>query len=497
MDRISSVAMPALFEDSRAVADSQPIIDHARRIIQNARDEIEQVFVDFVFRGDPVAAERSQGLSSLRDAIEERAWALEDYFGRPVPLIVRFLRFDEIKSNRPPDKFEVNISDTAEHLGPADIKMLVGFVPLADLHTIHDTLGRRFLERNIRFALPYEGYVNRALLKAFRETLIDKTRQPEAFAFNHSGVTLSAQHVEHLNGKLILKVPRLLNGAQTVSTYKVFADRNGTNLAKLAGDDLEKMTVLCRVIEGADQDFITQVTISNNRQNPVDPSLLHANDQIQLDLADHFRDIGVYYQRQAHSFSAMDTQERQSEDITDPRPIELIKLAKTFLVTDGQLTRLAHIRDVFEDEKQYAETFGTHRLRADARKIVLCYKVQMKLGHLSRQITEKGPSKYGFVTRAREIVWALICQALLNDKNIESYVDKHGANLALPWEFVEILSSLATKQVQRVIKKILESPEYQDKVAEGNYGFIRTKPAFDRAMTIARKDFGWRHERLS
>jgi hypothetical protein len=116
----------------------------------------------------------------------------------------------------------------------------------------------------------------------------------------------------------------------------------------------------------------------------------------------------------------------------------------------------------------------------------------MKRGHLSRQITEKGPSKYGFVTRAREIVWALICQALLNDKNIESYVEKHGANLALPWEFVEILSGLATKQGQRVIRKILESPEYQEKVAEGNYGFVRTKPAFDRAMTIARKDFGWR-----
>jgi len=74
--------------------------------------------------------------------------------------------------------------------------MHVGFVPLLELHAIHDVLRRRFLERNIRFSLPYEGYVNNSLMKTFRETLIDKTKSAEAFAFNHSGITLSAQSVE-------------------------------------------------------------------------------------------------------------------------------------------------------------------------------------------------------------------------------------------------------------------------------------------------------------
>jgi hypothetical protein len=357
MERLTSVAIPALFQDSRQVADNQPIVDNARRALQSARDEVEQVFVDFIFRGDPVAAERSQGIAALTEGIEEKSWILEGFFGRSVSLSVRFLCFNEIKPPKPTDRFEISVKDVTRHNGPNGATMWVGFVPLRDLHAIHDALGRRFLERNIRFALPYEGYVNRALLKTMRETLIEKKRATEAFAFNHSGITLSAQHLDHSDGKLTLRVPRLLNGAQTVSTFKAFTERHGAALNSVVGDRLGSMEVLCRIIVGADPEFITQVTINNNRQNPVEPWLLHANDQIQLDLADHFREIGIYYQRQTNAFAGMDINERQAEDITDPRPIELIKLAKTFLVTDGELTRLTHISDVFEDEKQYAETF--------------------------------------------------------------------------------------------------------------------------------------------
>src|ERR1700731_381797 len=61
MERIANVAIPALFKDSRSVADTKPIIDTARRTLQDAKSEIEQVFVDLVFRGDPTLAERSQG----------------------------------------------------------------------------------------------------------------------------------------------------------------------------------------------------------------------------------------------------------------------------------------------------------------------------------------------------------------------------------------------------------------------------------------------------
>lgn len=497
MESIARVAIPALFADSRSVADTQPIVDNARRELQSSHSEIGQVFVDFVFRGDPTAAERSQGLASLKAEIEEKAWILEDYFGRPVPLVVRYLSFDEIKPARPSDRFELSIVDLTSHSGPSGIRMHVGFVPLIELHAINDTLRRRFLERNIRFALPHEGYVNSSLMKTFRETLLDKVRSPEAFAFNHGGVTLSAQNVERKDDKLVVRVPRLLNGAQTVSTFKTFFERNEAALRSIGGSDLSKLTILCRVIEGATPDFITQVTINNNRQNPVDPSLLHANDQIQLDIADHLKEIGIYYQRQGNAFASMDLSDRQAEEITDTRPIELVKLAKTFLATDGQLSRLTHIRDVFEDEKQYAETFGEHRLRVDARRIVICYKAQMKLGMLAQHIADRGPRRYAFVTRIRDMVWALLCQAILNDKKVEDNLEKYGTNLSISSEFMNLLSGYAVRDVKRILQRLIESPEYKEKVDEGNYSFIRTKIAFDRSMAIARKELGWRHQRLA
>jgi len=120
MERIAQVAIPALFSDSRPVADSQPIIDAARRALRDAKTEIEQVFIDFVFRGDPAAAERSEGLTSLKDEIEEKSWVLESYFDRPVSIVVRYLRFDEIKSMKPTDRFDLTMSDTTSTPAPME-----------------------------------------------------------------------------------------------------------------------------------------------------------------------------------------------------------------------------------------------------------------------------------------------------------------------------------------------------------------------------------------
>jgi hypothetical protein len=42
------------------------------------------------------------------------------------------------------------------------------------------------------------------------------------FAFNHNGVTLAAEQLTREDGHVIIKVPRLLNGAQTVTSVDKF-----------------------------------------------------------------------------------------------------------------------------------------------------------------------------------------------------------------------------------------------------------------------------------
>jgi hypothetical protein len=106
---------------------------------------------------------------------------------------------------------------------------------------------------------------------------------------------------------------------------------------------------------------------------------------------------------------------------SDAKAVQMLKLAQTFIVTDGNINRISEMRRVFEDDKTYNSVFCDERLQADARQILLCYKVERKLRKLAEDIRQKGVNKYYFVQRARYLVWALCCQAVLNDKaNLET-----------------------------------------------------------------------------
>jgi hypothetical protein len=58
----------------------------------------------------------------------------------------------------------------------------------------------------------------------------------------------------------------------------------------------------------------------------------------------------------------------------ETKAIDLMKLARTYLAVEGELTRLAHIHDVFENEDDYKKLFGQHRLKASPEAVLLCYK---------------------------------------------------------------------------------------------------------------------------
>ena len=130
--------------------------------------------------------------------------------------------------------------------------------------------------------------------------MIDEKEDAEVFAFNHNGVTLFAVARSATNGEFKITEPRVLNGAQTITTFARFLKSNDGNTALAARRNvLEQICVVCRIITDATPEFVTTVTINNNRQNPVDPWNLHANDMIQLEIQDKLRDeLGIFYERQ-------------------------------------------------------------------------------------------------------------------------------------------------------------------------------------------------------
>jgi hypothetical protein len=285
-------------------AKNQILLQLRSCLVEN-RAIIGQVCFRFVFTGDPQEAERSRVLDKLREDLENKKYLVDQFFGdRQVSLVVEFRsasgRVGSVTDPQGTRMFEVPLTGQVTAEGPAGQRMYMGFIRIVDLHRMHNEIGSRFFDSNIRYGLGENEAVNRAITRALRQIVIDRTEEPAVFAFNHNGITLFAERAEPLGGKFRLTAPRLLNGAQTVTTVDSFLKANKDNPKLIEGRRaFEEMRVLCKIIINADQKFVTRVTINNNRQNPVEPWNLHANDMIQLELQDKFRtDLGIYYERQ-------------------------------------------------------------------------------------------------------------------------------------------------------------------------------------------------------
>lgn len=172
------------------------------------------------------------------------------------------------------------------------------------------------------------------------------------------------------------------------------------------------------IVDDPFSDFVTNVTICNNRQNPVESWNLRANDRIQCDLHDKFREqVRIYYSRQENAIRNLSPEDLDEMGIQDTKDICIRPLAQTFLAVQGEIGRMSHLPEVFENQKWYEETFRDSYLNADARKIVLAYKVHLVLKSPLQRLEEVAAQKMVYaVSKSRNLVWALLIQGVLNDK---------------------------------------------------------------------------------
>lgn len=504
LQRLISEGIERAFGTPRKEDSKSQIITQLRSCLIENRALIDQVCFRFVFTGDPEKAERSAVLDKLREDLENKKYLLDQFFGgRQVGLVVEFRsasgRVGAVTNPRQTLTFEVPLADSILAYGPAGEEMHMGLIRLVDLNQMHRELGSRFFDSNIRYGLGENKAVNRAISRALKQVVIDRSEEPAAFSFNHNGITLFAEQVERLDGKVRLTAPRLLNGVQTVMTVSGFLESNESTPKFADGKKvLDALRVPCKIITKADQKFVTRVTVNNNRQNPVEPWNLHANDLIQLELQDKLRtDLGIYYERQENAFGQLSVDDLEDFGIKEEaKALQLLKLTQTFLLTDGFISRLAEMRRVFEEDRIYDHTFRQGRLKADSRHILLCYKVQFRLRKLAREIEQKGQNKYFFINRARYLLWALVCQGLLNHEKLDALAQDYGGSMAVSAGYSELLAWLATARVRLLLSDLMEIGMYTEKVHEGNLSFLRTDRAFDQCMESAKQKWGWAHKKL-
>lgn len=498
LERLVADGMSRVFGNPLADPNANDFLNTLRADLRENREAIKHVLVHFVFKGDLDAAEESEGLRNRRETLEGKAHLVHSYFGdADIDLTVEFIS----DRRRPPvpkpvESFKIGYAQPASVEVPDEGKLMyVGFLPLMDLVRIYRSLGLRFLDRNIRYGLSFDNAPNVKIREALADIVLRQKVKPGVFAFNHNGVTLAAEQLTFEGGQAVIKVPRLLNGAQTVTSVdKFLTDSEGNPLLKENEAVLESIKVLAKVVvDDPSSVFVTNVTICNNRQNPVEPWNLRANDRIQCDLQDKLREeAGVFYSRHENAFQNYSLGELDEMGVDTARDIRIRLLAQTFLAVQGEITRMSKLPDVFENQKWYEDTFRDSYLQCDARKIVVAYKVQLVLGDPLQRLVERSSQKLAHaVGRARNLVWALLIQGVLNDPKVAEVLDDYGTNLKKEASFREYLRALASSRLHPILKDVLGRDEYKERLENEKYDFLRTKDLFNQCKDAAADKFGW------
>lgn len=499
--RLISDGMDRVFGNPLQDKQQNDVLISLKSQLNEDQSIIDRVLVLFVFNGDPAAAEHSAVLDNLREELESKKFLIDQYFGRKGINLTFEYRSNETRKlsvaahSRKTYEYEIPLQGAIPfETSDGQQKMLVGFTRLMDLYGMYKEMGQRFFERNIRYGLSPDKPPNKSMRTALADIVLQEKQDPTVFTFNHNGVTLAAQQVEVSEGDSQMKIvePRLLNGAQSITSFNKFLQDNERNPALKKGEaKLSSIMVLTKIVQGSPE-FVTDVTVYNNKQNKVDAWSLRANDLIQLSFQDKFsKDLGIYYERQEDAFENLTDADLEEMGIEQYKAIELKRLGHTFLAIQGEIDRMSRIGEVFENRKLYEETFRESYLSANSKKIILAYKIQFRLGRILNEILERGPAKYGYIMNEKNLVWALLIQGMFNQEDLSNLAEQFGTTLTVEKDYTDRLNELASKRVRFLIGEIVASRDYEDQVQKGKFSFLRTKTAFQRCMDVAYRRFRW------
>lgn len=502
--RLIKDGIERIFGDPNTDSLINKLIPKLKLDLEEYKDLINKVYICFVFNGDPEKAEGSRVLESLREELESKKHFIDSYFNNnEITLTIQYIsnetrKINQISRTKKTFQYYISFKAQSEKKASGNEVLHLGFINIFDLYKMFVDMKQRLFEKNIRAGLANDLAPNQAINKSLKDIVINKKVSPEYFTFNHNGVTLFAEKLYDDNGETKIVEPRVLNGAQTITTLSRFIEdiQKHPNYADYE-TTLKQIEVIGKIITNCSQEFVTQVTISNNKQNPVESWNLRANDLIQLEFEDKFRKDGIFYERQENSFSNLRHSDLEELGIAHHKELKIKKLAQTFLAIQGEIDKVAEIGKIFETDSLYEKTFQPSFLKSDTRKIILAYKIQFRLNAIIKEIESKGESKYFFVRYAKNLVWALTVQGLLNDNYIEDLLENYGNGLSVEADFNSIVKEIGSKKIRIILSELIKQKKYHDYVENGKYSFLKTRVAFVDSMTIANNRYGWELQKIT
>jgi hypothetical protein len=298
--RLNKDGIERIFGDLLTDSSINKVIPKLKFDLEEYKDLINKVYICFVFNGDHEKAESSRVLESLREELESKKHFIDSYFNNnEITLTIQYISNEtkKVSQTRTKKTFQYDIafkSQSVKETTGTEILHL-GLINIFDLYKMFVDMKQRLFEKNIRAGLADDLAPNQAIKKSLKEIVINKKISSEYFTFHHNGVTLFAEKLFTDSGITKIIEPRVLNGAQTITTLSRFIEdiQKQPNYEEYIST-LKEIEVIGKIITNCTQDFVTQVTISNNKQNPVEPWNLRANDLIQLEFEDKFRKDGIF-----------------------------------------------------------------------------------------------------------------------------------------------------------------------------------------------------------
>lgn len=509
LKRLRTAGMDRVFGDPYQNTSENPFLIQLRASIHELRAVVERVYVYFIFNGDPQGAQSSSTLRNLKEDLESRKDVVLQFFKRDDVEFQAHFRNQAGLVDTPPHpvetfRFEVDYT-SATSVSSDGASMHLGFMPISDLVRMYERMQIRLFERNIRAGLSEKKSPNRAIRASLNRMVSDGKEDPSCFVFLHNGVTLAAERLDFDSAKCTITDPHVLNGAQTITTaHRFWLDEvAGKPAASELVTRFHGVRVIAKLILSQDREFVTTVTIGNNKQNRVEPWNLRANDLIQWRFEDKFRTEllplapGLYYERQENTFRCYKDSELKQMNLAPGRAIEIKKLAQTFLAARGEVGRMSELRDVFDSDTAYNETFSESFLDADVRRILLLYKLHFGVKRMIDGIRDSGAEKHSdYYRRAKNLIWALASQALLNSPELERLADDYGADLVCQTSFVEFLNNKVAPKVRMVLLALGKEANIARAIDDGKYDFLRSQATYSKAMAIAKDKYGWSKRQL-
>lgn len=184
----------------------------------------------------------------------------------------------------------------------------LSYIPLHSLVELYRQRGDILFDKNVRLTVTDTKETKDRLVHPMEETLgkISKGEiDANIFPFYHVGVTISATSHEMIGNNMQLESPSVINGCQTISIADKFLRELEKNKNVEQIENFNKIRVIAKIVIGVPDDDLREITISNNRQVPIDNWQLFSNDYIHREIEDSLKDVGVFYERQKGKFNAL------------------------------------------------------------------------------------------------------------------------------------------------------------------------------------------------